>query len=48
VRHSSRSDDLLLLEAGRDRIFQFGLKIGGCAITAGARDIIVKVALRGS
>jgi hypothetical protein len=37
VRHVSRSSGLLGVEASLTRVFQSGLKTGGCATTGGAR-----------
>jgi hypothetical protein len=44
VGHTSRSSDLLHVIASRARIFQSGLKTGGCATVGGACDTIVEVA----
>jgi hypothetical protein len=41
--HVSRSSGLLHIEASMARVFQSGLKTGGCAITSGACDTIMKV-----
>jgi hypothetical protein len=45
VRHASRSDGLLLLEASHARVSQSSLKTGGGMTTSGARDTITEVAL---
>jgi hypothetical protein len=44
VGHMSRSSGLLRVKARLVRIFQSGLKTGGCATTGGAYDIITEVA----
>jgi hypothetical protein len=41
--HASRSSGLLHIEASMARVFQSGLKTGGCAITSGAYGTIMKV-----
>jgi hypothetical protein len=41
--HASRSSGLLHVEASLARIFQSGLKTGGCATTGGTRGIIAEV-----
>jgi hypothetical protein len=41
--HASRSSSLLHVEASMARVFQYGLKTGGCATMSGARDTIVEV-----
>jgi hypothetical protein len=43
VEHASRSSSLLDVEASLSRVFQSGLKTGGCTTTGGARSIIVEV-----
>jgi hypothetical protein len=43
VRHASRSSGLLHVEASLARVFQSGLKTGGCATTGGARGTITEV-----
>jgi hypothetical protein len=48
VGHASRSSDLLSVEVSLPRVSQSGLKTGGCAITGGARDTIMKVASEAS
>jgi hypothetical protein len=48
VGHASRSDSLLSLEVSRAKVSQSGLKIGGCATTGGAREIITKIVSRES
>jgi hypothetical protein len=45
VRHASRSDGLLLLEASHARVSQSSLKTGGGMTAGGARDTITEVAL---
>jgi hypothetical protein len=45
VGHASRSSGLLHVEASRARVYQSGLKTGGCATTGGVRDTIAEVAL---
>jgi hypothetical protein len=45
VGHMSRSSGLLPVEASRVRVSQSSLKIGGGAMTGGARDTIADVAL---
>jgi hypothetical protein len=47
VGHTLRSSGLLLLEASRARIFQFGLKAGRGAMMDGACGIIAEVSLSG-
>jgi hypothetical protein len=37
VRHTSRSSDLLHVEASRTRVFQSGLKTGGGVTTGGGQ-----------
>jgi hypothetical protein len=44
VRHVSRSSGLLGVEASLTRVFQSGLKTGGCVTTGGARGTIKEVA----
>jgi hypothetical protein len=41
--HTSRSSGLLRVEASLARVFQSGLKTGGCATTGGTRGIIAEV-----
>jgi hypothetical protein len=48
VGHASRFSGLLCVEASLARIFQSGLKTGGCATTGGARDTIAEVASKAS
>jgi hypothetical protein len=48
VRHTSRSDGLLHLEASHVRVSQSDLKTGGGTTIGGARGIITDVASRGS
>jgi hypothetical protein len=43
VGHTSRSSDLLRVEASLARVSQFGLKIGGGAAAGGARGTIAEV-----
>jgi hypothetical protein len=43
VEHASRSSVLLRVEASLVRVFQFGLKTDGVAMTGGARDTITEV-----
>jgi hypothetical protein len=45
VKHTSRSSGLLRCEASLARVSQSDLKTGRCAMTGGARDIIMEVAL---
>jgi hypothetical protein len=47
VGHTLKSSSLLLLEASRARIFQFGLKAGKVMMMDDARGIIAKVSLSG-
>jgi hypothetical protein len=44
VGHVSRFSGLLGVEASLARVFQSGLKTGGCATAGGARDTITEVA----
>jgi hypothetical protein len=44
MRHASRSDSLLHLEASRARVSQSGLKTDGGPTTGGARGTIMEVA----
>jgi hypothetical protein len=46
--HASRSSSLLGVEASLARVFQSGLKTGGCATTGGARGTIAEVASEAS
>jgi hypothetical protein len=46
--HASRSSSLLGVEASLARVSQSGLKIGGGAMTGGARGIIAEVASEAS
>jgi hypothetical protein len=46
--HTSRSSDLLDVEASLARVFQSGLKTDRDATTGGARDIIAEVASEAS
>jgi hypothetical protein len=46
--HASRSSSLLDVEASLARVFQSGLKTGGCAIMSGARGTIAEVASEAS
>jgi hypothetical protein len=46
--HTSRSSNLLDVEASLARVFQSSLKIGGCAMTGDARDTIAEVASEAS
>jgi hypothetical protein len=48
VRHALRSSGLLYVEASLARIFQSSLKIGGGAMTGGARGTITEVASEAS
>jgi hypothetical protein len=48
VEHASRYNDLLRLEVSRVMVFQSAFKIGGDTTMCDARDIIMKVTLRGS
>jgi hypothetical protein len=48
VGHTSRSDNLLHLEASHTRVSQSGVKTGGGVTTGGTRGIITEVASRGS
>jgi hypothetical protein len=48
VGHTSRSNDLLHIEASQARVFQYGLKTGGGMTTGGAHDIITEVTSNGS
>jgi hypothetical protein len=48
VRHASRSDGLLHMEAYRTRVSQSSFKTGGGVTTSGACVIIVEVASRES
>jgi hypothetical protein len=43
VRHTLRSSGLLHMEASLARVFQSGLKTGGCATAGGARSTITEV-----
>jgi hypothetical protein len=44
VGHTSRSSDLVRVEANLGRVSQSGRKTGGDATASGARDTIVEVA----
>jgi hypothetical protein len=48
VGHASRSSSLLRVKACLARVFQSGLKTGGCTTAGGVRDTITEVALRTS
>jgi hypothetical protein len=48
VGHTLRSNGLLRVEASLVRIFQSGLKTGGCVTTGGARGTIEEVASEAS
>jgi hypothetical protein len=48
VRHASRSNDLLHMEASLTRVFQSGLKTGKDAVTGGAYGTITEVASESS
>jgi hypothetical protein len=48
VRHALRSSGLLCVEASLTRVFQSSLKIGGGAMTGGARGTITEVASEAS
>jgi hypothetical protein len=48
VEHTSRSSDLLRMEASLTRVFQSDLKTGGGAMTGGARGTIAEVASEAS
>jgi hypothetical protein len=48
VEHTSRSSDLLHVEASQARVFQSGLKTGIGATAGGAHDTIVEVASESS
>jgi hypothetical protein len=43
VGHTSRSSDLLRLEASRARVFQSSVKTGGGETMGGARGIIMEI-----
>jgi hypothetical protein len=48
VGHTSRSSDLLCMEACQTRVSQFGLKTGGDAMACDTHGTIVEVASRSS
>jgi hypothetical protein len=48
VRHASRSNGLLHVEASLARVFQSGLKTSGGTTTGGARGTITEVKLEAS
>jgi hypothetical protein len=48
VGYTSRSSNLLCVEASLARVSQSGLKTGGGTTTGGARDTIVEVASEAS
>jgi hypothetical protein len=43
VGHASRSSGLLGTEASLVRVYQSGIKTGGCATVSGARDTITEI-----
>jgi hypothetical protein len=48
VGYALRYSSLLHVEASLDRVFQSGMKTGGCATMGGARGIIMEFASEAS